>query len=130
MILDTTFIIDVMDGDEGAIKKLHEFEAKFEPQIVTAPAVFELYSGLELSLNRDAERRKIIETISRLILLGFDPDSAQHAGEIDGKLVKSGQRIDPVDSMIAGIALNRNEELLSRNVKHFSRIPGLKLESY
>lgn len=40
------------------------------------------------------------------------------------------QEIDAIDSMIAAIALLENEPLLTRNTKHFTRIKGLRVESY
>lgn len=130
MILDTCFIIDVMDGDEAAIKKVKEMENKFMPQIITSPTIFELYSGLEVCVKKEAERKKIIDTLSNITLLNFDIEAAEQAGHIDGKLVKSGNMIGPIDSMIAGIAISRNEKLLTRNLKHFSRITELKTEAY
>ena len=130
MILDTCFIIDVMDGDTTAIKKLREMENKSLPQIITSPTIFEIYSGLEASIKKDEEKGKIKGTLSKMTLLSFDTNAAEISGHIDGKLVKSGQTIGPVDSMIAGIAISRNEKLLTRNIKHFSRIAELKTESY
>jgi predicted nucleic acid-binding protein len=44
-------------------------------------------------------------------------------------LTKKGQRIDPEDTMIAGIAITNNKILVTRD-KHFDRINGLKIEKY
>ena len=63
-------------------------------------------------------------------IIGFDRASAEMAGEIDGTLVRQGKRIGIVDSMIAGIALKSQEKVITRNVKDFSRIRGLEIESY
>jgi predicted nucleic acid-binding protein len=32
--------------------------------------------------------------------------------------------------MIAGIALENGEEVLTRNIKHFERIPGISIVTY
>jgi hypothetical protein len=130
MIFDTNFVIDVMRADAEALEKLAELESKGEPQAVTAPTLFELYSGLARSTKPEAERKNILNTLAGLIVFHLDALSAERAGEEDGRLVKSGERIEPVDSMIAGISLTMGETLLTRNTKHFSRIDGLKLESY
>ncbi len=119
-----------MDGDAGAIKKIEELNEASEPQIVTAISVFELYSGLERSVKNINELEKIKSAIENTILAGLDIESAQRAGEIDGQLIKSGEKIDPEDCLIAGIALTRNDKLLTRNIKHFSKIKGLKVETY
>lgn len=34
------------------------------------------------------------------------------------------------DIMLAGIALTHNESIITRNIKHFSKIEGLKIETY
>ncbi len=37
---------------------------------------------------------------------------------------------ESIDSLISGIALNRNQSILTNNVKHFTRVKELKIESY
>jgi len=45
-------------------------------------------------------------------------------------MVKEKAKIDPEDAMLAGIAIQNNEPLLTRNRKDFIGIPELKLETY
>lgn len=130
MILDTSFVIDLMAGDKAAIEKLKEIISKGEPQIVTAPTIFELYSGLAQSSKRELEKKKILSALSRVAIWHLDASAAERGGEIDGALIKAGEQIEPVDSMIAGIALVKGEKVLTRNVKHFSKVAGLNLETY
>lgn len=70
--------------------------------------------------------RKVINTTSTT----SDDFSALEAGIIDGTLIKEGKMIDPLDSMIAGIAMHKHKKIITRNIKDFSRIKGLKLERY
>ena len=49
MLADTSFLIDLMTGDQAAVEKAGEIEAKSMPLIVSAPTVFELYVGITLS---------------------------------------------------------------------------------
>jgi predicted nucleic acid-binding protein len=63
-------------------------------------------------------------------MLPLDLESAFLAGDIQKELIRKGEIIDPEDCMIAGIALKSNEPLLTRNLKHFKRIPGLQVETY
>jgi predicted nucleic acid-binding protein len=46
---------------------------------------------------------------------------------IHKELKQSGATIEMADSLIAGIAINRNAMLITRNRKHYERIPGLNL---
>ena len=130
MILDTCFIIDLMDNNEKAVAKLRELELNNESIPITSLTVFELFSGLARSSNFDREKEKIVNVLSRQIILYFDEKSAEKAGEVDGYLAKKGEKIDAIDSMIAGIALSRNEKVLTRNVKDFSKVRGLGIEWY
>ncbi len=55
---------------------------------------------------------------------------AARAGRIDGELVSRGEAIDPADVIIGATALLRNEPVVTRNARHFSRLKGLRLVSY
>jgi len=130
MILDTGFIIDVMRREENAVRRLRELISSGETQAITTPSLFELYSGVSRSSIPRLEKGRIMQTLSNLVVWSLDTKGAETGGEIDGRLSSKGERLDPVDSMIAGIALSKGEAILTRNVRHFSRIPGLRIETY
>lgn len=129
MILDTTALIDLLSGDfsiKEKIKKLYENNVAL---LFTSISVFEIWQGSEDIENKE-KVEKIHSLLNSLNSFNFDIDSAKEAGSIHAKLKKKGQAIDPEDSMIAGIAKLNNETLLTRNVKHFSRVEGLGIEFY
>ena len=64
------------------------------------------------------------------LIINLDRHSAEKAGEIDGTLTKAGYEIGPIDCMIAGIAIIKNDKLITRNVKDFMKVKDLKVESY
>jgi tRNA(fMet)-specific endonuclease VapC len=130
MIFDTTFVIDIMKNDEKAVKKLQEIIKKGETQMVTSLTVFELFSGLARSKKPLKEKNKIMNTLKGQVILHLDNTSAERGGKIDGTLIKEGNMIGPIDSMIAGIALIKKEKVLTRNTKDFTRIDQLEVESY
>ena len=43
MILDTTFLIDLMKADPSAVRKLKEMERDKVTQNIAAPTLYELY---------------------------------------------------------------------------------------
>lgn len=51
-------------------------------------------------------------------------------GEIRWRLEKQGFRIGDMDMFIAATALEEDVTLVTGNVKHFERIPGLKIENW
>lgn len=130
MLADTAFLIDVMKDDEKAISKARELEATFTPLLVGAPTIFELYVGVGLSVRSAEERAKVLEVLRSLTQLPLDQQSASKGGLIYAQCSREGIEMDPEDAMLAGIALENHETLLTRNRKHFSGIPELKLESY
>lgn len=130
MILDTGFIIDLMKEDSSSIEKLKKLVLNKENYEVSTPTIFELYVGIALSRRSEEERNNVLKILSDFVVVPLSLAQAEKAGEIHGSLIKSGQEIDVVDSMIAGIALLENETILTRNVRHFSRVKGLRVESY
>ncbi len=130
MIADTSFLIDIMKSDKEAIKKAEEIEKNGNTIAVTSISIFELFVGVTLSIKQDQERNKINRILKGLPMISFDEDSAIEAGKIFAQKRKNGAKIEPEDSMIAGICLRRNEILITRNIKHFNDIEGLRIENY
>nr|CBH39031.1 conserved hypothetical protein, containing PIN domain [uncultured archaeon]CBH39338.1 conserved hypothetical protein [uncultured archaeon] len=130
MILDTTFLIDLMKEDPTAVKKLKELERDKITQNIAALTLYELYVGIMLSTKPEKEKRKVLDTLASMNILDLNAKSAAKAGEVQGKLIREGKMIDPEDAMIAGIALLNNEIVLTKNVEHFSRIRALITETY
>ncbi|MBI4170641.1 MAG: PIN domain-containing protein [Candidatus Aenigmarchaeota archaeon] len=127
MILDTTFVIDVFRGRKNAVEKAVELEQRGEALFTTAVTIFELWQGLDVKHKEKQE--KLAHFVETFGLMALDTESAKRGGEIHSDLLARGMRIDPEDSMIAGIAMKNMQTLLSRD-EHFSRIRGMRTESY
>jgi predicted nucleic acid-binding protein len=130
MIADTSFLIDIMKSDKEAIKKAEEIEKNGNTIAVTSISIFELFVGVTLSIKQDRERNKINRILKGLPIISFDEDSATEAGRIFVQKRKNGLLIDLEDPMIAGIRARRNEIHITRNIKHFNRMDGVRIYSY
>ena len=130
MIVDTTFLIDIMEKLPEAEEILNKLSKNGEPLLVTSLSIFELYTGIIRSQNPIKEKNKILKALQDQVILSLDEKSAEKAGEIDGILIKEGNMLGIIDCMIAGIAFIKNEKVLTRNIKDFSKIRGLKIETY
>ena len=130
MILDTCFIIDVLHKDKNAINKLKELTRAQESQILTTVNVFELFTGIFQYARPEHERKNVMDIINSQIIAPLDFESSTKGGEIDGQLARKGQKSDQQNSIIAGIALTKKEKILTRNIKDFSKIAGLQVETY
>ncbi|MEK9185029.1 MAG: PIN domain-containing protein [Patescibacteria group bacterium] len=128
--LDTTFIIDFLRGKEKSKSVIQDLQDGKDNITVASPSVMEIMSGVELGINKNEEKEKIIEFLSSINVLPLNKESAFLAGEIEGYLIMTGETIGPIDTMIGAIAKYNNEMLLTRNTKHFSKIHGLKVQGY
>ncbi len=79
-------------------------------------------SGKEKHFNDVYEISKLFEK--------FPIQYTRKYGEIRWELGKQGLRIGDMDMFIAATALEENLILVTGNVKHFERVPGLKIENW
>ena len=128
--LDTSFIIDVLRGDQKAKKTTDALIANNETTSIATPTLMELQTSLTLNSRGVREYNLIDKIIASSVILPLDSKSATRAGEIEARLILSGEMIPPIDIMIAAIALQNKEAVLTRNVKHLARIPGLEVRTY
>lgn len=63
-------------------------------------------------------------------VLPFDELAAEVYGPLRATLESEGRRLDEPDLRIASVALSRNLTLVTGNVRHFDRIPGLRVENW
>lgn len=124
IIADTDVLIDFLRGRDTADRIA--FELKKGRISTTAITAFELWSGAKTPQHAAA-----VETLlSALPILPLETQAARRAGEIQRTLEKNGNPIGMADSLIAGICLEQDRFLLTRNRKHFERVPGLQLNHW
>jgi tRNA(fMet)-specific endonuclease VapC len=63
-------------------------------------------------------------------ILEFDESAARAYAEIRVELEAAGQRLDDADLRIASICIARDLTLVTGNVRHFERVPGLRVENW
>ena len=128
--LDATFIIDILRGNREVLSLVSKFDKLNVIKSIPSPVVSEIFQGIHLSRDLNQEEQKIGRLVNSLEILSLTKNSAILAGKISSSLMKEGQDIGLVDCMIAAIAITNNEILVTKNKKHFERIPNLKIESY
>lgn len=96
---------------------------------VSAITVAELRFGAE----RKASRRlhALIDTFTEAVEVApFDGAAALEFGRIGSVLAERGTPIGEFDVLIAAHAVALRCTLVSNNVKHFSKVPGLSVENW
>lgn len=131
MILDTTFLIDLLRGrDEKTKQKAEELDKKLIEKGVASVSIMELWRGAVRSIKNEQERRQINTLLDSLIIFSFTEKEAKKGGEVEAELINKGVVIDLEDIMIASTALVKKKKLLTRNIKHFSQVDSLAIETY
>lgn len=128
--LDTTTMIDFLKGEAKAIAMVQEIEWEGERVSITTPTVLEIVRGLDIKHVTAQEKVMVDEFIDTVRILSLNRDAAILAGVIEADLERSGMRLDLADIMIGSIAMVNDEVLITRNVKHFKGIKGLKVMNY
>ena len=67
---------------------------------------------------------------SGMPILPFDRVAAETYGPLRAELEREGRRLNDADLQIASIALSRDLTLVTGNVRHFARVPGLRVEDW
>ncbi len=127
--LDTDLLIAILRGKKEAYRIVLELDDEAK-EATTAINAFELFFGANKSERKNENVKEAQKLLERLEVIPLDTPSAQRAGEISANLVARGESIDFRDAMIAGIALEKDLTLLTRNKAHFTRIKGLKAETW
>ncbi|MDQ2052742.1 type II toxin-antitoxin system VapC family toxin [Natronolimnohabitans sp. A-GB9] len=130
MIQDTSFIIDILRGDENAKRLLDIVKKESRPQKVSSVTVLELYEGVARSQTPDTKQEQILEILETKHVVSADHTVMRKAGKLSGELIDGGERIEREDCIIAATAILNDEPLITRNTKHFGRIDTLEVRSY
>lgn len=99
-------------------------------QCTTAITLGELIYGVEKRGSPKLAARVHELIASAGPILPFDELAAQRYGELRTELEAAGRRVAEPDLRIAAIALAREATLVTGNVRHFARIPGLRVENW
>ena len=90
----------------------------------------ELYYGAYKSQRIDANLAKVKAIEHSLEIIPNGQEAAEIFARVKAELEIKGTRLDDFDLLIASCALTHNLILVTNNLKHFQRIPGLRLENW
>jgi predicted nucleic acid-binding protein len=126
---DTISHLLIKNPPSGLIKKVAAVPS--DQQFTSAITVGEMIYGAYRSTRPDF----FLEKLDRLVwpnitILPFDEAAARAYGPLRARLERAGTPISEPDLRIASIALNRQLTLITGNIRHFSRIPGLSIENW
>jgi hypothetical protein len=130
VLLDTSFLIDLMNGDDDAVEKARELERDLVQQRVAAMTLFELYYGVARAVQSEKERERIERILASKPVHPADVAVMRKAGRLAGELANEGNPVGDGDVIIGATATIVDEPVLTRNVEDFDRFDDVEIETY
>jgi len=126
-LLDTNICISLLKNQNGIREAI--LNVKTKNCFVSEISIAELYYGASKSNNRE-ERVKDVDFI--VSHFGIVPifRALPLYGDLKAKLEKDGNRIDDFDILIGSTAIANGMVMVTDNVKHLGRLPGIKIENW
>ena len=124
-LVDTDWIIDCLYGRTDAVETLLELSA--DGLAVSLMTYGELYQGAFHARTPQVALRSLRTFLRGKRFLPLNRAIVERFGVLRGNLQRRGQRIGDLDLLIAATALHHDLTLVTRNLRHFTRIPGLRL---
>ncbi len=130
-LFDTDALSNVMKKKPSAFLKQKLEEIPPYLQFTSSINIGEIYFGAARTDRKEKLLRAFEEKAFPYInILPFDEESGKLFGDLKARLEKKGIGCSEPDLRIASIALQHDLTLVTGNVKHYGKIPGLKVENW
>ena len=125
---DSTFLIDLQRSERNPhyASALEWLESNPNVEVKVSVVVWgEFLEGVG-----DLNQPIVTKFRSEFELISISRKVAESYGRVSKDLRQKGRPIGPNDTWIAATALAHEAPLLTRNVTHFTRVPGLQVVNY
>jgi tRNA(fMet)-specific endonuclease VapC len=128
-MLDTDILSEFLRGNPKVIEKVDEHLKNFGFISLSIITYYEILNGL---LYKDARKQltRFEEFAELNKVIPLTQRMAKAAAIIQADLRKKGTEIGHTDTLIAGIALSSDLQLVTNNTIHFKRIKGLDIANW
>ena len=128
-LLDTDILSEFLRGNLKVIEKMDEHLKEFGSINLSIITYYEILNGL---LYKDAKKQlaKFENFIELNNVIPLTLVTARIASSIHANLRKKGTEIGHTDTLIAGIAMANEMQLITNNTDHFKRIIGLTIDNW
>jgi tRNA(fMet)-specific endonuclease VapC len=125
-LVDTDWMIDGLSGRQTALAFLEAH--RDEGLGVSLVTLGELYEGAYGSPDPEAHLASLERFLTLFTVVPLSDETMRHFGRLRALLRQQGTLIPDFDLLIAATALAHDLVLLTRNRRHFERIPELQLQ--
>ncbi len=127
-LLDANIVIAALKGHREVRRRL-EAEPAAALRLSTI-VLGELEFGAEKSAYGDRNRANLAALTERIPVVGIDPETARCYGRIRAHLERQGTPIGANDTWIAAQSVAIGATLVTDNLREFSRVPDLRVETW
>jgi len=128
-MLDTDILSEFLRGNPKVIEKVADHLKEYGFVSLSIITYYEILNGL---LYKDAKKQlqKFEDFIQLNKVIPLTLPMAKTAATIQADLRKKGTEIGHTDTLIAGIAITSELQLITNNTNHFKRIKRLKIDNW
>lgn len=127
--LDTDILSEFLRGNKQVISKVDEHLKEYGFISLSIITYYEILNGL---LYKDAKKQlskfEVFVELNKVTTLTLR--TVKISASIQADLRKKGTEIGHTDTLIAGIAIANEMQLITNNTEHFSRIKGLDISNW
>ncbi len=127
-MLDTNICIHVMKSHPRHLRE--RFNELAEQLCISSITLGELYYGAEKSARPTQNLSALENFVARLDVLPFAGKAAAHYGQVRAELERAGTPCRAHDMQIGGHARSEGLIVVTRNVREFARMPGVRTENW
>ncbi len=128
-LLDTDTCIHLARGNHPLLSNLRKRNRR-DIQ-VSILSIYEMEYGLrKATLHRNKKRQALDDLIELFTIAPFTYQEALEAGKIRTELESSGSPIGSIDYLIAGTARAHRHTIVTGNIKEFTKVHKLKVETW
>jgi tRNA(fMet)-specific endonuclease VapC len=126
VLVDTDILSMFFRNNPNVVSHFRKYIAQYEKINLSIITYYEILSGLK---HKDALKQLdlFIEFAKHNSTLPLTEESVTTSSDLYSRLRKSGNPIDDIDILIAGVALSNNLALVTNNENHFRNIKNLKI---
>lgn len=129
VIVDSDILSAILRRQQPAYQNLKDYEIDHEELALSAMTRYEIMRGLTIK-NATTQIINFNFFCDRNKVLSIDDAVLNRATLIYADLHRRGKLIGDADIIIAATALVHGLTLATHNLKHFERIPGLRIEQW
>jgi tRNA(fMet)-specific endonuclease VapC len=129
-LFDTGIAGDYLNRRNGVFDRTQVEVARGNRVGLGMPVLAELYYGIELSATRDKNLQRLHRALSHLVIWPFTDVAAAEYGRLAAHLKRTGRPMQPIDIMIAAIALTLGRCTVVSVDTDFAAVPDLSVENW